>query len=145
MKPFIVSLYALFLFAMASGVAVAYRNAEGLMDTDYYEKGSSWFETKQQEQQLGFAVEKPEAISVGGNELTFRLRESAGPLGNAAVKLFIGNVSTKAHDFSVPMQEVSPGVYRAHAVLPSTGKWLVRIDLASTQLKTSRSWFYDVR
>lgn len=145
MKPFIVSLYALFVFAMASGIAVAYRNAEGLVEADYYEKGSSWFRTKQQEQQLGFSVEKPESVALGNNEFTLRLQESDGPLRNAAVKLFIGNVSTAAHDFSVAMKEVAPGVYRARAVMPSQGKWMVRMDLASTQLKTSRTWFYDVR
>jgi hypothetical protein len=145
MKPFIAALYALFIFAMASGIFVAYRNAEGLMESDYYQKGNGWFKAKTEERRLGLEVVKPESISTGSNEVQFTLSEHGKPLRKADVRLFIGNVSTKEHDFACRMQETAPGVYQTRAVVPTKGKWLLRMDLAAAQLNTSRSWFYEVK
>jgi nitrogen fixation protein FixH len=145
MKPFIAGLFAIFLFAMGCGIFFAYRNAEGLVETNYYERSSSWFQTKAEERRLGLEVEKPASLAAGKNEVKFVLSEHGQPIRNADVKLFIGNVSTNAYDFSSPMRETAPGVYEASAVIPSRGKWLLRMDLAATKLKTSRSWFFEVR
>jgi hypothetical protein len=145
MKPFIAGIYALFLFAMASGVYIAYRYAEGLVDNDYYRKGNGWFQAKTAEKMLGLEVGCPASMSLGSNELKFRLTEHGKPLRMADVRLFVGNVSDRSHDFSCPMRETSPGVYQAMAVVPFRGKWLVRMDLAAAQLKTTRSWFFDIR
>ncbi len=145
MKPFIASIFALFLFAMGCGIYVAYHNAEGLVETNYYERGNGWFRTKEQEERLGFSVRKPDSLSAGRNAVRFVLTEHGQPLQQATVKLFVGNVSTPVHDATATMRETSPGVYEADALIPSKGKWLLRMDLAATELKTSRSWFFDVR
>lgn len=145
MKPFIASLYALFLFAMISGVVVAYRNAEGLVENDYYRKQDQWFKAKTGERALGLEVKAPESLTTGTNEVTFCITEHGKPLRHASVQLFVGGVVKNTPDFTLPMRETDPGVYVATARVPSKGKWLVRMDLATPQLNTSRSWFYDVR
>lgn len=144
MKPFIVGLYALFLFAMACGITVAYRNSEGLVENDYFEKGNAWFRTKDVEKRLGFEVAAPERLQAGSNTVRFTLTEHGKPLRNADARLFFGSVSTKEHDVSTRLIETSPGVYETTAHFPAKGKWLVRLDLGDKQIKTSRSWFYDV-
>jgi hypothetical protein len=144
MKPFIASIYALFLFAMISGVVTAYRNSEGLVEKDYYRKQNDWFMNKTMERRLGLEIGKPESLALGSNRMRVTLSEHGQPLRNAEVHLFIGNVSNSKLDFSCPMREAGPGIYQADAVVPSKGKWLVRIELAANQLNTSRSWFYDV-
>lgn len=144
MKPFIIGLYAVFIFAMITGLTVAYRNAEGLVEPDYYLKQNDWFRQKGEERQLGLEVKRPESIRQGSNELTFVLTEQGTPLSHADVKLFVGNVSNKEHDLTIAMHETAPGSYRARVGVPLKGKWLVRMDISSGKLNTSRSWFYDV-
>jgi hypothetical protein len=144
-KPFIISIYALFLLAMIIGLTLAFRNAESLVEPDYYRKQNDWFHQKSEEKRLGLDVRPPASLSTGDNEVAFVLTEQGMPLRNARVKLFIGNVSKSDFDLTRPMHETSPGVYAAELSVPSKGKWLVRIELESGQLKTSRSWFYDIR
>jgi nitrogen fixation protein FixH len=144
MKPFIAGLFALFIFAMASGIYVAYRDAEGLVENDYYRKQNDWFMEKTEERQLGLEVQKPTSLMRGSNEMTFVLTEHGKPLERADVHLFVGRVSTSAQDLAIPMHETTPGVYTARMVIPASGKWLVRLDLATTNLSTRRLWFYDV-
>lgn len=144
MKPFIIALYAIFLLAMISGLVVAFRNSEGIVETDYYLKQNSWFQAKAEERRLGLDIERPLSLRKGENDLTFVLTGHGKPLGNAGVKLFAGNVSTSDLDVTCAMHETSPGTYRARLTVPSVGKWLVRIDISINKLKTSRSWFYDI-
>ena len=145
MKPFIAGIFALFLFAMASGIYVAYRDPDGLVETNYFERGNGWFHAKTEERQLGLEIGNPKSLASGKNELKFTLTEHGRPLRKADVKIFFGSVSSNSLDFSCPTLETEPGVYEARAVVPSRGKWLVRMDLTAAPLKTSRSWFYDVR
>lgn len=144
MKPFIIAIYALFLVAMITGLVAAFRNSEGLVETDYYRKQDSWFQEKTEERRLGLEVEKPASIREGENELTFVLTEHGKPLTHAGVHLFVGNVSTSEHDLATAMRETSPGTYQARVTVPSKGKWLLRLDISTGNLNTSRSWFYDV-
>jgi hypothetical protein len=145
MKLFIGGLYILFLFAMITGVTIAFRQSEGLVETNYYEKGNGWFQAKAAEQQIGLEIKAPESLSPGDNNVSIRLSSHDEPLTGADVKLFVGNVSTSDYDFSSAMRERAPGVYVTRAFIPSKGKWLVRMDIAGNQIKTSRSWFYDIR
>jgi hypothetical protein len=143
-KPFIIAIYALFLFAMITGLVVAYRNSEGLVEPDYYRKQSGWFQAKTEERRLGLGIEKPASIRKGENDLTFVLTEHGKPLTRAEVQLFIGNVSTSDLDITTAMRETAPGRYQARVAVPSKGKWLLRLDISSGKLNTSKSWFYDV-
>ncbi len=144
MKPFIIAIFALFLVAMITGLTVAFRNAEGLVEPDYYLKQNSWFQEKTAERQLGLEVKRPQSIRLGDNEMTFVLTEHGTPLRNANVRVFIGNVANGDHDLTRAMRETAPGTYVASASVPAKGKWLVRLDLSTPKLNTSRSWFYDV-
>jgi hypothetical protein len=143
-KPFIIALYAVFLVAMVTGLTVAFRNAEGLVEPDYYRKQNDWFREKTEERRIGLEIKKPASIRQGDNELTFVLTEHGNPLSHADVKLFVGNVSSKEHDLTCVMRETAPGTYTARVGVPSKGKWLVRMELSAGKLNTSRSWFYDV-
>ncbi|NTV02100.1 MAG: FixH family protein [Chlorobiaceae bacterium] len=145
MRTFIAGMFALFLLAMGCGIFFAYRNAEGLVETNYYERGNNWFQAKKEERRIGLEVVKPDSLALGDNRVRLVLRGHGRPLRQADVRLFIGNVSSSAHDLTLPMRETGPGVYEANAVVPSKGKWLLRMDLAAGKLKTSRSWFFDVR
>ncbi|NTU58065.1 MAG: FixH family protein [Chlorobiaceae bacterium] len=145
MKMFIGGLYCLFFFAMVSGIAIAFRQSEGLVETNYYEKGNGWFKAKATEQQLGLEITAPESLAAGVNEVSIRITSHGKPYDGADAKLFVGNVSSGDQDVSYVMRETAPGVYHARAVIPFKGKWLVRMDLAGNTLKTSRSWFYDIR
>jgi hypothetical protein len=143
-KPFIIAIYALFLFAMISGLVVAFRNSEGLVETDYYRKQGNWFREKTEERRLGLEVQKPASIRKGKNELTVLLTEHGKPLTRAEVQLFVGNVSTSDLDVTTAMRETAPGRYQARVAVPSKGKWLLRLDISTGKLNTSKSWFYDV-
>lgn len=144
MKPFIIALYALFLIAMISGLTVAFRNSEGLVETDYYRKQNNWFQAKTEERRLGLEIEKPASIRKGENDLTVLLTEHGKPLTKAGVQLLVGNVSTSKLDVTCAMRETAPGTYQARVTVPSKGKWLLRLDISTGKLNTSRSWFYDV-
>ena len=144
MKLFLAGLYTLFLVAMASGIYFAYNNAEGVVETSYYEKGNGWFHAKAEEQRAELAVSRPGPLGLGSNDIRLAINTHGRPLEQADVHLFVGNVSTSRHDTMIPMRETAPGVYQTTALIPARGKWLVRMELASPQLKTSRSWFIDI-
>lgn len=145
MKLFIGGLYIVFLIAMITGIVTAFRLSEGLVETNYYEKGNGWFQSRAAELQIGLEVKAPESLSTGENNVSIRLSSHGKPLEGADVKLFVGNVSTSDHDVTSSMHETTPGVYQARALIPSKGKWLVRTDITGNKIKTSRSWFYDIR
>ncbi|MBM3162775.1 MAG: FixH family protein [Chlorobi bacterium] len=144
MKPFIIALYALFLFAMASGITIAYRQAEGLVETNYYEKASAYFTTKAAESSSGLSVSVPDSLRRGSNEIQVKLLSRNNPLKGADVTFFTGNLSKKAYDRTTPMTETEPGIYRATAEIPFRGVWLVRVDIRKEQLQTSRKWFVEI-
>jgi len=144
MKLFIAALYGLFLVAMISGIFIAFRTSEGLVESDYYLKQKRWFSQKSEERKRGIGIDPPASIRQGENELTFVLTEGGKPLKNAKIQLFIGNISSKSGDQTCPMHETAPGVYQTKAFVASAGKWLVRLDFESSTLNSSRSWFYDV-
>lgn len=144
MKLFLAGLYSLFFIAMGSGIYFAYNKAEGVVENNYYEKGNQWFRSKGEERLAELDVSRPGALGVGRNNIRIALSTHGRPLGQADVRLFVGNVSTSRHDLTSRMHEAAPGIYETEAMIPAKGKWLVRMELASTHLTTSRSWFIDV-
>lgn len=144
MKIFLIALYGLFIFAMASGITIAYRQAEGLVEPDYYEKASAYFSTKADESSSSLAVVLPDSLHMGNNDVLITISTHDKPLRNAEVTLFTGNLSKKSYDRTVPMHETEPGNYRTTAVIPFAGVWLIRVDIGKDQLQTSRKWFMEV-
>ena len=145
MKLFLYILYPVFLIAMGTGIYVAYRDAEGLVDKNYYEKGKSYFDAKTAEEKLGIAISKPLTLKQGSNEVRIGVTSHGKPLEHARLRLFIGNLSSSAYDSTLTMRELNPGIYQANAVIPFKGVWLLRADLAEQQLVISRKWFFDIR
>lgn len=147
MKLFLYILYPVFLFAMGTGIYFAYRDAEGLVDNNYYETGKSFFQSKAAEQKLGIAINRPDTLKQGSNEIRIDVTSHGKPLEDATVRLFTGNLSTTGFDSTIIMRELRPGSYQAIADVPFKGVWLVRIDLEQKpqHFKTSRKWFYDIK
>ncbi|NTW63666.1 MAG: FixH family protein [Chlorobiaceae bacterium] len=144
MKVFLIFLYILFLFAMASGIIIAYQQAEGLVENNYYEKGSAYFHEKAEESSSKLAISHPDSLRKGKNDVRIKITAHGKPLEHAVVTLFIGNLSKKKFDTSLSMYETTPGIYQAQAMIPFNGVWLVRVDMAKEKLKTSRKWFIEI-
>jgi len=144
MKLFLYILYSIFIFAMGMGIYVAYRDTEGLVETNYYETGTKFFQSKASEAKLDIAISKPEALKKGNNTILISVTSQGKPLEHANLHLFVGNLSKTAYDYTKSMQELSPGHYQANAEIPFKGIWLLRIDLDKQQLTTSRKWFYNI-
>jgi nitrogen fixation protein FixH len=144
MKLFLYILYSVFICAMGIGIYVAYRDTEGLVETNYYETGTKFFQSKAFEAKLEIVISKPEALKKGNNTIHISVTSQGKPLENAKLHLFVGNLSKAAYDYTKSMQELSPGHYQVNAEIPFKGIWLVRIDLDKQQLTTSRKWFYNI-
>ena len=130
---------------MGCGIYVAYRDAEGLVDKNYYEKGNRYFTAKAVEEKLGIAISKPGTLKKGSNEIRINVSSHGKPLEHAALSLFVGNLSSTSYDSTLTMQEQAPGIYQATATIPFKGIWFVRIDLQQQQLAATRKWFFHVQ
>lgn len=144
MKIFLALLYPVFIFAMGTGIYMAYKSDEGLVDENYFEKGKNFFHAREMEEQLGIVITEPAPLVRGGNGVNISVTSHGAPLEHAAVTLFIGNVSTTVHDRTFRMREIAPGTYQAPAEIPLKGTWLMRIELQKNNLTTGRKWFFDV-
>jgi nitrogen fixation protein FixH len=145
MKLFLYLIYPLFFFAMGCGIYVAYRDAEGLVDKNYYEKGNRYFAAKAVEKKLDIAISEPGALKKGSNEVRISVTSHGKPLEHANLSLFVGNLSSTGYDATLTMQEEAPGIYQATTTIPFKGVWFIRIDLIKQQLAATRKWFFDIR
>ena len=139
-------MYPLFFFAMGCGIYVAFRDAEGLVDNNYYENSTRYFQAKANEERLGIEVSKPDSLKKGYNVIRIKATTHGKPLENATLSLFTGNLSTTGYDSTITMRQLSPGIYQATATIPFKGVWLAKVDLRQQQqLITSKKWFFNVR
>lgn len=144
MKIFLYCLYAVFLFAMGMGFYVAYRDAEGLVEDNYYEKASGYFSAKKLEDSLALKVVLPNSLKKGDNTVEISVFAQGEPLRQAELTFFTGGMGENRFDAEYAMVEHSPGVYRADVPVPFAGKWLMRVDLSTSTIKTSRKWFAEI-
>ncbi|WP_076790959.1 FixH family protein [Chlorobium sp. KB01] len=146
MKLFFYIIYPLFFFAMGCGIYVAFRDAEGLVDNNYYENSKGYFEAKAAEERLGIAISPPATLKRGENEIRIAITSKGKPLEQANLTLFIGNLSSSGYDSTITMREHSPGVYQATAEIPFKGVWFTRIDLKQQQqLIATKKWFSEIK
>ncbi len=145
MKIFLYGLYSVFLFAMGMGVYVAYRDAEGLVEENYYEKASGYFSAKKLEDSLSLKIILPDSLKKGDNSVEVSVFARGEPLRRAELTFFTGGMGESRFDATYVMVERSPGVYRANVPVPNAGKWLMRVDLSTSTLKTSRKWFTEIK
>lgn len=145
MKPFLVTLYAVFLFAMVIGFYVAHRESEALVEDNYYEKATGYFTTRELEDSLGLKILLPDVFRKGENEVIVKLFEQDEPLRGAEVFFSACGVKDDRYDTTLAMTETEPGVYRAGITLPYHGKCLMKVDVATSSINTGRKWFTDIR
>ena len=146
MKLFFYIIYPLFFFAMGCGIYVAFRDAEGLVDNNYYEHSKRYFQAKALEENLGIKVSQPERLKLGHNIIRINATTHGKPLQDGNLSLFIGNLSTAGYDSTITMHQLSPGIYQATATIPFKGVWLAKVDLRQQQqLITTKKWFFEVK
>ena len=110
MKLFFYIVYPIFFFAMGCGIYIAYKSADGLVDNNYYENSSRYFQAKATEEKLGIALSLPDTLKPGDNVIRVNATSHGKPLGNVALSLFIGNLSSTLYDSTMIMQKLSPGI-----------------------------------
>ncbi len=146
MKLFFYIIYPLFFFAMGCGIYVAFRDAEGLVDNNYYENSTRYFQAKALEERLGIGVSTPDSLKRGYNIIRIKATTHGKPLQDGALTLFVGNLSTTRYDSSTAMRQLSPGLYQATATIPFKGVWFAKVDLRQQQqLITTKKWFFNVQ
>ncbi len=146
MKLFFYIMYPLFFFAMGCGIYVAFRDAEGLVDNNYYENSTRYFQAKANEERLGIGVSKPDSLKKGYNVIRIKATSHGKPLQDGNLSLFIGNLSATGYDSTITMHQLSPGIYQATPTIPFKGVWFARVDLRQQQqLIISKKWFFDVK
>ena len=146
MKLFFYIMYPLFFFAMGCGIYVAFRDAEGLVDNNYYENSTRYFQAKANEERRGIEVSKPDSLKKGYNDIRIKATTHGKPLEKAVLSLFTGNLSTTGYDSTRTMRELTPGIYQATATIPFKGVWLAKVDLRQQQqLITTKKWFFEVK
>ena len=118
MKLFLYIVYPIFFFAMGCGIYFAYRNAEGLVDNNYYENGNSYFQSKAAEEKLGIAISRPDTLKQGSNDIRVSVTSHGKPLEKATLPLFIGNLSTTGYDSTIIMRNL-PASIRQTRPFPS--------------------------
>jgi len=146
MKLFFYIVYPIFFFAMGCGIYIAYKSADGMVDNNYYENSTRYFQTKALEEKLGIAVSQPDSLKLGQNIIRVKTTSHGKPLEEGDLSLFIGNLSNTRFDSTMTMRQLSPGLYQATATIPFKGVWFTRVDLKQQQqLVTSKKWFFNVR
>ncbi len=146
MKLTISIIYACFFTAMACGLFVAYKYADGLVESNYYENSTRYFQTKALEEKLGIAISRPDTLKLGSNTIQIKATSHGKPLETGNPSLFIGNFSNTRYDSTMTMQQTSPGIYTTTASIPFKGVWFARIDLKQQQqLITSKKWFFNIQ
>jgi nitrogen fixation protein FixH len=146
MKITLSIIYACFFTAMACGLFVAFTSADGLVDNNYYDNSTHYFQSKALEEKLGIAISRPDTLKLGSNIFQIKATSHGKPLETGDLSLFIGNLSNTRYDSTMTMQQTSPGIYTTTASIPFKGVWFARIDLKQQQQHiTSKKWFFNVQ
>ena len=145
MKITLSIIYACFFTAMACGLFVAYKHADGLVESNYYDNSTHYFQSKALEEKLGIALSQPDSLKLGQNSIRVKATSHGKTLETGDLSLFIGNLSNTRYDSTMTMRQLSPGLYQATPTIPFKGVWFARIDLKQRQqLVTSKKWFFNV-
>lgn len=150
-NPWVIALVSgvvLVVLVNVAFITTAVLTNPGLVENDYYEKGRDHerhFLSRQETMnrlgwQMGIApVDKP--VIGQPIRLTFNVVDPAGiPVRGESVMLHAYRPSDASADFSLPMQEVTAGVYSAEAVFPLKGIWDLKaaITKGDDQLNVTR-------
>jgi FixH len=146
MKITLFIIYACFFTAMACGLFVAYKYADGLVESNYYDNSTRYFQSKALEEKFDIAISRPDTLILGSNTFQIKATSHGKPLEEGNLSLFIGNLSNTRYDSTMTMRKLAPGIYQTTATIPFKGVWFARIDLKQQQqLVTSKKWFFNVQ
>lgn len=141
MKKLIYGLFVMFAILTTITFVVAFRVNDGFVETNYYEKATGYFSTKEAERAMALSFKLPDGLRAGSNVFSVSLFSGGKPHPGAKLTLYVGNVSNTRFDASYALKEIKPGAYSTRIVIPSAGRWLFRVDVSSGALKTDKSWF----
>ncbi len=117
-------------------VVIARVTSPGLVVRDYYEKGKNYNKTlkaRAAEDALGWnaTITSPDGLLVDRpSRITFSVVDSKGrPVDADYVELHSFRPSDAGADFSVPLTEISPGVYEGSVVYPLPGIWDIIVSV----------------
>lgn len=145
MKALVYALFVVFAIIMVTTFYVAHRVYDGLVEPRYYERGRDFFTSRERDESMGLAFHVPEELRAGANHFSAGVTAGGAPLQEARAELFVGNVSTTAHDAMYTLQEEAPGRYGAELSLPVPGGWVFRLELRKGTWETSHRWSVIVR
>ena len=139
-NPWVLAVVAGILFVIgvnASFIVAAITTSPGLVDPNYYEKGRDherrFADKVEMRNRLGWTMrlDTPTEIrSSSPGAYTLNVVDKVGlPLRRASVTFTAYRPSDATADFTLPMEEVYPGVYQARAVLPLKGIWDINITV----------------
>lgn len=109
----------------------------GLVEENYYEKGRDHEKNFQQRMEmrrtLGWAMDfkLPTVINRAEEQLyrfTVTDEKSGAAVTGATIQLTAYRPSDANADFTVPMNEIAPGIYEAKIALPLIGKWELKLN-----------------
>ena len=140
MKRLIYLLYIVFFVLMAATFYTAFRVNDGLVEEHYYEKSKDYFNAREAEEAIGFRARLASRLARGKNMVNVELSCRKGPITGARVRLFAGSISTPEHDRAIELVESAPGRYSGMLELPLSGRWLLRADIESREVRTDRRW-----
>jgi len=112
-------------------ITIGLNTHPGLVVDDFYAKGKSYFnaeaERSENENRLGWNMEEqpPQQIKLNERQVyRFMLTDKAGhPVNGAEVEFAAFRVNDATKDFTLPMMEVSSGVYLAEVEFSLPGNW----------------------
>jgi nitrogen fixation protein FixH len=123
----IAAFYVTFMAAFIGFVVIAFRNPPNEVTGEAYAKGLAYNETLTQAAEQDDLGWQSGTVYENGR-VVFSLRDANHqPIAGAHVRAWLVHPAIKANDRSVELKAVSPGIYAADVVLPSKGRWTVRV------------------
>lgn len=131
-SPWVIAWVAMVVIFFTMNVIMIYMatdNNPGLVVDDFYERGQDYEKNmlKRQARDPGWEMRivLPKKIEVGQPvTCRFKISDQAGqPVSPDAVIFYAYRPSDKDADFSLPMQQVEPGIYETEVIFPLLGAW----------------------
>jgi nitrogen fixation protein FixH len=132
-NPWVIAWVAMVAIFFSMNIVLIYMAADnnpGLVVDDYYERGQDYEKNmlKRQARDPGWEMQlqMPKLIETVDQPVVcrFSVRDKDGlPVSPETVTFYAYRPSDAKQDFSVPMQEIEPGVYEAEIRFPMMGAW----------------------
>jgi nitrogen fixation protein FixH len=141
LKVLICGLHAFFALLLAATFYLASRAYDGLVEEGYFREAQEYLTAREGEETLGLSIRVPGMLSTGANRFAAVVSTVSGPLRGASADLRAMRISGPGEDRVVALREEEPGVYAGELLLPSPGRWLMRLSVDGDEIRTRRRWF----